>query len=351
VSAIAGLLRFDGGPVILHGLERAANALRQYGPDRADVAVADGIGLVHVLMRMTPEDQFDRQPRRGASGALISADVRLDNRDEVLERIGIAPGEARAWPDSRVLLGGWEKFGDALWPMLRGPFAVAIWDQRRRALTLARDHLGLNVVMWHKSARFFAFATMPNGLFALDTVPRQLSEEKLADFLVLNHTDHATTIYRDVFRLPPAHVMRIAADGSFRQFRYWSPADIAPIRLSSDQAYADGLRERLDVAVRRQMRSAHPVGCLLSGGLDSSAVAALAARAGRDERTACGLHRRTPAWICRRGARRPLRGRDTLRRSHCARGRQSRRQLCRERPLQRFCRARAFLHGAGRTGT
>jgi asparagine synthase (glutamine-hydrolysing) len=279
MSAIAGLLRFDGGTVTRHGLERAANALRQYGPDRADIAIADGIGLVHVLMRMTPEDQFDRQPWQGASGALITADVRLDNRDEVIERIGITPSQARAWPDSRVLLAAWERFGDALWPMLRGPFAVAIWDSRRRVLTLARDHLGLNVVMWHKSERFFAFATMPNGLFALDDVPRQLSEEKLADFLVLNHADHATTIYRNVFRLPPAHVMKIQADGSVRQLRYWSPADIAPVELGCDQAYADGLRERLDVAVRRQMRSAHPVGCLLSGGLDSSSVSALAARA------------------------------------------------------------------------
>jgi asparagine synthase (glutamine-hydrolysing) len=279
MSAIAGLLRFDGGAVARPSLERAANALRQHGPDRTGIVIADGIGLVHVLMRMTLEDQFDRQPWQGASGALISADVRLDNRDEVIERIGVLPGEARAWPDSRVLLAGWEKLGDALWPILRGPFAVAIWDSRRRALTLARDHLGLNVVMWHKSARFFAFATMPNGLFALDDVPRALSEQKLADFLVLNHGAHATTIYRDVFRLPPAHVMRIEADGSSRQLRYWSPAEIAPIRLASDQAYADGLRDRLDVAVRRQMRSAHPIGCLLSGGLDSSSVSALAARA------------------------------------------------------------------------
>src|SRR5271169_899678 len=142
MSAIAGLLRFDGGTVTRHCLERAANALRQYGPDRADIAVADGIGLVHVLMRMTPEDRFDRQPWQGASGALISADARLDNRDDILDRIGIAPPDAVAWPDSRVLLVAWEKFGDAIWPMLRGPFAVAIWDRRRRALTLVRDHLG-----------------------------------------------------------------------------------------------------------------------------------------------------------------------------------------------------------------
>lgn len=279
MSGIAGLLRLDGRTVTRPDLERAANALRQYGPDRSEIMTGGCIGLVHVLMRMTPEDRFDRQPWRGASGSLITTDLRLDNRDDVLARIGIAPRDAMAWPDSRVLLAGWEKLGDDIWPLLRGPFAVAIWDPRSRALTLARDHLGLNVVMWHRSQRFFAFATMPTGLFAFAGVPRELSEEKLADFLVLNHADHEATIYRDVFRVPPAHVMQVWPDGSTKQRRYWSPTEIKPVRLSSDQAYADGLRACLDLAVRRQMRSAHPVGCLLSGGLDSSSVAALAARA------------------------------------------------------------------------
>ena len=77
-------------------LERAANALRQHGPDRSDVFTGGGIGLAHVLMRMTPEDRFDRQPWRGQSGALIVADLRLDNRDDVLARLGVAPrGRAR----------------------------------------------------------------------------------------------------------------------------------------------------------------------------------------------------------------------------------------------------------------
>ena len=279
MSGIAGLLRFDGQPVGRHDLERVANALRPHGPDRADVAVAGQVGLVHVLMRMTPEDQHDRQPWRGASGAMITADLRLDNRDDVLARIGVAPQDAMAWPDSRVLLTAWEKLGDDLWPTLRGPFAVAIWDPRSRTLTLARDHIGFNVVMWHKSEQFFAFATMPKGLFALPDVPRDFSEEKFADFLVLNHADHATTVYRHVFRVPPAHLVTVKADGSMQQRRYWSPADVKPIRLPSDQAYAEGLRDCLDRAVRRQMRSITPIGCHLSGGLDSSSVAALAARA------------------------------------------------------------------------
>ena len=279
MSGIAGLVRFDGRFVEPRQLDRVANALRQYGPDRAETIARENAGLVHALMRMTPEDRFDRQPRRGASGALITADLRLDNRDELLALIGMTHREAMECPDSNLLLAGWEKLGDDIWPALRGPFAAAIWDPHSRTLTLARDHLGLNVVMWHKSHRFFAFASMPNALFALDEVPRALCEQKLADFLVLNHADHATTMYRDVFRVPPAHVVCVKSDGSVRQHRYWSPADSKPVRLPSDADYADGLQERLDVAVRRQMRSAYPIGCLLSGGLDSSSVSALAARA------------------------------------------------------------------------
>ena len=143
---------------------------------------ARAIGLVHVLMRMTPEDQFDRQPWQGESGALITADIRLDNRDDVLARIGVAPPAAATWSDSRVLLAAWEKFGDDIWPILRGPFAVAIWDPRVRALTLARDHLGLNVTMWHRNAQFFAFATMPNGLFALRRRAARIERRKTRRF-------------------------------------------------------------------------------------------------------------------------------------------------------------------------
>jgi asparagine synthase (glutamine-hydrolysing) len=279
MSGIAGIVRFDTQPVKRQELERIGNTLRQYGPDRSDIFVGENIGLVHTLMRMTREDRFDKQPHRSPAGMLITADLRLDNRDELIARFGIDRREAAEWPDSRLLLFAWEKLGDDVWPILRGPFVAAIWDPRKRSLTLARDHLGLNVVMWHRSDRFFAFASMPKGLFALDDVPREYCEQKLADFLVLNHADHTTTIYRNVFRVPPAHTLKIKSDTSLRLQRYWSPSQIKPVKLTSDAAYADGLRECLDRAVRRQMRSIHPIGCLLTGGLDSSSVSVLAARA------------------------------------------------------------------------
>src|SRR5262245_14560944 len=279
MSGIAGLIRFDGRNVTRRNLERAANALNQYGPDRVEIIARDNYGLAHALMRMTPADRFDRQPYQDGSGSIITADLRLDNRDNLLAQIGMSPAEAAEWPDSRLLLNAWQKLGDDIWPLLRGPFAVAIWDPRSRCMTLARDHLGLNVATWHKGQEVFAFASMPNALFAFDYVPRVLCEEQLVDFLVLNHAYHTTTMYRNVFRVPPAHILCVKSDGSMSQRRYWSPADIKRVRLKSDTAYAEGLRDRLDHAVRRQMRSIHPIGSLLSGGLDSSSVSVLAARA------------------------------------------------------------------------
>jgi asparagine synthase (glutamine-hydrolysing) len=279
MSAIGGILRFDHQPVERRVLERVANALRMYGPDRVGVFAKGCVGLVHTLMRMTPEDTFEHQPWQGRGGATITADLRLDNRDELANRLRISIADIADWSDSRLLLASWEKFGDAIWPVLRGPFAAAIWQPQTRTLTLARDPIGVNVVMTYKSDRFLAFATMPKGLFALPDVPRELNEEKLADFLVLNHEEHTTTVYRDVFRVPPAHLAIVTASGSMSLRRYWSPADIRPVRLKSDDDYAEGLRATLDQAVRRQLRSAQPVGCYLTGGLDSSSVTALAARA------------------------------------------------------------------------
>jgi asparagine synthase (glutamine-hydrolysing) len=240
MSAIAGVWRLDGQPVDARDLDAMASALRQHGPDRSGALLDGSIGLLHLMMIMTPEDEFDQQPWRGEGGAVIAADLRLDDRDNLLARMHIAPQAASAWPDSRILLAAWQRFGDAIWPTLRGAFAAAIWDPQARSLTLARDHFGHRVLMWHRSSRSFAFATMPSGLFALDDVPRNLNEEKFADFLVLNHNDQATTVWRDVHRIPPAHVMQVFADGSMTVRRYWSVSDVPLIRLRSDEAICGG---------------------------------------------------------------------------------------------------------------
>lgn len=279
MSGIAGIVRFDGADVKRGELERVVGALGQFGPDRSAISIEKQVGFAHALMRMTPEDDFDRQPLSGNGGVMLVAGLRIDNRDEIIRRFSLDHFRAREWSDSRLLMAAWERAGNDVWPHIYGPFAVAIWDAQRRRLTLARDHLGVNVVLWHKSERFFAFSSMPSALFAFDGIPRAICEEKFADFLVLNHADHTTTIYKGVYRVPPGCVLQVTQDGIVRCHQFWSVRQVAEIRLSSDEQYAEGLRDRLESAVRRQLRSVHPIGALLSGGLDSSSVTMLAARA------------------------------------------------------------------------
>src|SRR5262249_32203154 len=200
MSAIAGILRFDGRPADRRDLERMTNALRAHGPDRTGAHAAGSVALGHVLMRMTAEDSFETQPTRGAGGAIMVADLRLDNRDDLIAALGLDPQRAFAAADSAIVLAAWEKWGNEAWARLRGPFAAALWDPRNRRTTLARDPLGCRPLCYHMGRDFVAFGTLPKALLALPDVPRELNKEQLADFLISNHTDCEPTIYRDILR-------------------------------------------------------------------------------------------------------------------------------------------------------
>jgi asparagine synthase (glutamine-hydrolysing) len=279
MSAIGGIYRFDGLPVAQASLDLMMNSLAAHGPDRMGVHVSGNVALGHRLWRSTAEDAYDAQPLKGASGAVLTGDLRIDNRSDLIAALGLDPEQSLVQADAAIALAAWEKWGDDTWARLRGPFAIAIWDPRSRDLTLVRDPVGLRALCYYHSDDSIAFATMPKGLFALPDVSRRLNREKLADFMVRNQSDCETTLYRDVFRLHAGFVMTVRASGKIEKRCYWSADNIPAIRLGSDDAYAEALRERLDTAVRRQLRTVHKVGCFLSGGLDSSSVAALAARA------------------------------------------------------------------------
>jgi asparagine synthase (glutamine-hydrolysing) len=289
MSAIAGIFRFDGRPAELRDLERMMNTLNAHGPDRSGSHVAGPVALGHLLMRVTPEDSFDAQPVRGAGGTVMVADLRIDNREDLISAIGLDPQESMVSSDAAIALAAWQKWGDDAWARLRGPFAIVVWDERNQKLTVVRDPLGVRTLCYYRCDEFLAFSTMPKGLFALGEVPRAINKQKLADFLIFNDNDCETTVYRDISRLHPARAVTVDSKGVLKKRQYWSEENIQPVRLGSSQAYADAMRERLDIAVRRNLRTSHKVGAFLSGGLDSSSVVALGAQAlaERDRRLPC----------------------------------------------------------------
>src|SRR5712692_2995487 len=276
MTALAGLWHFDGRPAA-DRCARMLAAQELYGPDARGQWSDGGVALGRQLMRLLPEDSFDRQPLVGGGGRLVLvADVRLDNRDELAAALDIPAAAAQGLCDAAILLTALERWDDACFSRLVGDYAFALWDGTRRRLLLARDPLGQKPLHIHRGNGFFAFASMPKGLHALPDVPRAPDEEMVLEFLAVIPKIGTRTFYRDIERVEPGHVTTVTERGVASR-PHWEPQR-RTIRLGSADEYAEALRHHLDQAVACRLRGAADVGAQLSGGLDSGAVAATAAR-------------------------------------------------------------------------
>jgi len=303
MSAIFGLYNRNSQPLSNALPERMSEALAHHGCDGGGIWMHGAVALGQRLMRFTPQDGYERQPRISADGMrVLVSDARLDNRDELIadgeslvadSRWQMAIRETRdaicdprsAIPDGELILRAFEKWGEDCVHHLVGVFAFALWDARAQQLLMARSPITAPLLVYFASPQCFAFATMPSGLLALPFVPRALNEAKLADLLVQSPAAPADTLYRDIFRLRTGHLLTVGRAG-IKVRRYWQPDLKRELTLARDKDYLAALNELLERVVRDHLASVTPVGVMLSGGLDSSSIAATAARllASRGER-------------------------------------------------------------------
>jgi asparagine synthase (glutamine-hydrolysing) len=279
MSGIAGVVRFDGQPVTQGSLEAMLVPMRRRGPDRQNVHAAGNAGFGQALLATTPEAQAERQPWvHPTSRCLVVSDSRLDNRPELVAELGLA-GPADAIGDGELLHAAWQRWGEGCADRLRGDFAFAVWDPRAQALFCARDIMGVRPFCFHHvPGKLFAFASDTDALLALPDVPRRINEGRIADALMgdLEGIDRTSTFYLDAERLPPARTLQVDASGA-RQAEYWNPLMHRPADLPDTEAgWIEAVRRTLEDAVRRRLRGSGRVGSMVSGGLDSSSVAALA---------------------------------------------------------------------------
>lgn len=273
MTALAGLWsRRDEATEAAVGGMLDAQAI--YGPEPAARRTLGATTLGRRLFPLLPEDQFDRGPVAGGDGTLLlAADARVDNRDELAERLGLT-GLSRL-PEPALLMAVIERWGVEGLGHVVGAFAVVLWDGRRRSLSLARDPLGERPLYYHRGDGFVAVASMPKGLHALAEIPYAASATAAFDFLALLPDDGS--FFAGIERVRPGHALTLSADGA-TETRLWAPAQ-GRLRLTPDD-YAQGLREQLDRAVACRLRRLDGgVGAHLSGGLDSSSIAATAATA------------------------------------------------------------------------
>jgi asparagine synthase (glutamine-hydrolysing) len=259
----------------------SAQAIYGAGPN----SVWDGswVAAGRRLFSTLPEDVFDRQPVLCSGGDMLVADLRLDNRAELAAALNIADSDARCLADSAVLSRAWERWGEGCLDRLVGDYAFIVWDERGRRLILVRDPLGTRPLHYHVGSRFVAAASMAKGLHALSDVPYAPDEIRAAEFLATMPEYGSRSFFDGVSRVEPGHLVVLTPSGISTR-RFWQPARGSSTRRGVEES-AEALRELLDRAVSARLRGAgERIGAHLSGGLDSAAVAATAARSAPAQR-------------------------------------------------------------------
>lgn len=278
MSGICGIFRLDGGPP--EGIEAMAGHLERRGPDGTHIVRDGALALGHTALNTTPESLSETLPFTHAeTGCAITADLRLDNRDELIAALNLDT-KSRVIGDGEIVLRAWLQWGEDCPKRLLGDFAFAIWDPRKRQLFCARDHMGMKqLIHCHVPGRLFAFASEPKAVLKAGGVPMRINEGRIADFLegYLEGVDYTSTFFEEVFRLPPAHCLTVAP-GRFDLRRYWRLEPGSELKLASDADYAEAFLEVFTEAVRSRLRVNGPVGSMLSGGMDSGSVVAVAAK-------------------------------------------------------------------------
>jgi asparagine synthase (glutamine-hydrolysing) len=277
MSAIAGIWSFDGGIAVASACREMLQALSVYGMDDRSQYADSFLAMGRCLLRLLPEDDFDRQPLSAAGVTAMVADVRLDNREELAAELGLSRQRAGAMADSDMLLAAWQQWREQCVDHLSGAFSFAVWNQQEQHLFLARDHTGERPLFYTSTANSFAFASMPKGLHPLPFVGAEVDEDYIARYLTLANIPIEQTIFRHMQRLPSGCALSVQREKT-KLWRHWRTDHLPDLRLGSPEAYLDCFRERFDRGVRARLRTRGGIGAQLSGGLDSGAVAATAAR-------------------------------------------------------------------------
>src|SRR5215213_6455137 len=278
MCGIAGMASHDRGGLDRRALAAMSGALAHRGPDDAGEARLDGCLLA--ARRLSIIDvEHGHQPISGCRDRVtVIQNGEIYNHAALRDQLRARGHAFRTRCDTEVLAHAYEEWGDDFVDRLRGMFALALWDRPRRRLLLARDRFGIKPLFYAAGGGRLAFASELTALAHSPGFSRELDPDAVEAFLALNSIPAPLSAYRAARKLPPGHLLAWC-DGQVRLERYARPAPAPAAEQRGEPAaeLATEARERLRDSVRAHLVADVPVGVLLSGGIDSSALTALAA--------------------------------------------------------------------------
>lgn len=262
-------------------LEELRDEMAHRGPDGAGTWIepAGRIGLGHRRLSIIDLSDNASQPMTNEDGQIvISFNGEIYNHAEIraeLERIGGHQFKTNH-SDTEVILHAYEEWGTEAVHRLRGMFAFALWDGRRRQLWLVRDRLGIKPLYFSQNQDRLLFASEIKALLRDRALPRQINEEAFFHYLSFLTVPAPQTLFANIYKLPAATWIMVDEEGQVKEHRYWDAlGNATPMAESDEKAIADRILQELETSVALHGVSDVPVGVFLSGGIDSSTNAAL----------------------------------------------------------------------------
>ena len=277
MCGIAGFIESGAPEQRASVLRRMVETLRHRGPDdeghHVDALAALGTRRLSVI-----DLQNGRQPMAGErDGVWVVQNGEIYNFRTLRARLEGLGHRFRTDSDTEVIARAYEQYGDACVSHLEGMFAFGVWDEAQQTLLLARDRVGEKPLYYYASPTAFVFGSELRALLEHPAVPRELDLRSLSRYLAYEYVPAPSSILAGVAKLPPGHLLTVRLGDKPRVVRYWD-LSMAPDEGPSEREWVERLRAQLEDSVRRQLVSDVPVGLFLSGGMDSGAIVATAAR-------------------------------------------------------------------------
>lgn len=278
MCGIAGILSLTQNPIshLKQKLHRMQQLLTHRGPDGVGYWIPEqaGVGLTHRRLSIIDLSDNASQPMIGEDGNVLILNGEIYNHREL--RASLAPHwHFKSQSDTEVILGAYQRYGLASLDYLRGMFAFALWDKQKNTLVLARDRFGIKPLYYTQVADCFLFASEAKALLPFIS-NIQTDQDAFIEYITYQQTIGSQTLFKGIHRLPPAHYLTIT-DDQIKLARYW---DVSYDNLSNQDCdyYEEKIVTYLSDSISKHMVSDVPLGAHLSGGLDSSIIAALACR-------------------------------------------------------------------------
>lgn len=280
MCGICGIVSTDRTAVIEPTvIRRMRDTLAHRGPDDKGVYLAPGVALGHRRLSIIDLRPEGRQPMANEDGTVqIVFNGEIYNFAEHYQWLIARGHKFRSRTDTEVIIHLYEELGVRCLERLRGMFAFAIWDERKRCLFLARDRLGKKPLFYHFDGRRILFASEAKAILTYPGFVPEPDYAAIDSFIALGNIPGPHSAFKGMCKLPPAHYL-LLADGKVKIQRYWRLAFTPKLELSEEEACAQ-IMNRLTEAVRLRMISDVPIGAFLSGGIDSSSIVALMAGLG-----------------------------------------------------------------------